>query len=169
MECLKLNQESVSESIFQQIMEVENSTGDGYSESAMRRMWQTENINDNFVCKVNNKIVGIITFNPNSKRRNGSVYMVNLTVLPQYRRRGIAQSLILCACDYYLKKQIKLPMSLSVDRDNNSAYNLYLKVGYEVKTPITQIEKDDDGQQLIMEATLQKIKERISYINEKIK
>lgn len=135
---------------FKQIMEVENSTGDGYSESVMLEMWVNGDKNDNFVCEVNGRIVAHISFNPNSKRRNGSIYMVNLTVQPEFRKQGIAQGLILEACKYYITQNNNKIMSLQVDFDNAAAINLYKKVGFEIKEPIC--EADEDDEQYIMEA-----------------
>lgn len=148
---------------FKQIMEVENATGDGYPESAMLQMWVTDNKNDNFVCEFNGRIVAHISFNPNSKRRNGSIYMVNLTVLPSYRKQGIAQNLILEACKYYVSQGNKNVMSLQVDFDNIPAINLYKKVGFEIKEPIC--EADEDDEQYIMVANTEDILKNLTKLN----
>ena len=149
---IKISQLEMTKEQFQQVMHVENSTGSGYSEDAMRYLWIDGNINDNFVCMDNNDIVAHITYNPTSKRRNGSIYMVNLTVLPLYRRQGIAQNLILEACNYYHKIGQTLPMSTSVDKTNQPAINLYKKCGFEIKDPICEIDNDDE--QFILEAPI---------------
>jgi ribosomal protein S18 acetylase RimI-like enzyme len=149
---MKLPQSEITEQQFKQIMVVENSTGSGYSEDEMRYLWVDGNINDNFVCMDNNKIVAHITYNPKSKRRNGSIYMVNLTVLPEYRHQGIAKKLILEACNYYCQLGQTLPMSTSVDKTNNPAINLYKKCGFEIKDPICELDKDDE--QFILEAPI---------------
>ena len=73
-----------------------------------------------------------ISYNPKSKRRNGSIYMVNLTVLPEYRRQGIAQKLIDISTQYYINKGYTLLVSLNVDKDNIPAVNLYQKVGFTI-------------------------------------
>ena len=148
----RLDKKYVTEEQFRQIMDVENSTGSGYSEDVMRIMWLEDEKNSNFVCKEEDKIVAIISFNPLSKRRNGSIYMVNLTVYPEYRRLGIAQQLIYTASKYYEDRSNELPMSLQVDKDNIPAINLYKKVGFEIKDPIC--EADEDDEQYIMEANI---------------
>lgn len=152
---VKLEEKEVTDALFKQIMEVENSTGSGYEENIMRELFITGHKNDNFVCFDDNKIVAHITFNPKSKRRNGSIFMVNLTVLPEYRKQGIAKTLIKTATDYYISKGYTLPMSTSVDRDNTSAVNLYKRVGFEIKPPITEVEIADDDEQYIMDAKLE--------------
>jgi ribosomal protein S18 acetylase RimI-like enzyme len=102
------------------------------------------------------KIVAHISYNPKSKRRNGSIFMINLTVLPEYRRQGIAQDLIYVATNYYINNGYTLLTSVSVDKDNIPAVNLYQKVGFEIREPIC--EADEDDEQYIMDSTLQNIK-----------
>lgn len=163
----KLAQKDVTEDLFKQIMVVENSTGSGYSEDVMRQIWCERDNNDNFACVDGNKIVAHISYNPKSKRRNGSIYMVNLTVLPEYRRRGIAQNLIYTAVKYYIGKGDTLLMSLNVDKDNIPALNLYQKVGFEIKEPIC--EADEDDEQYIMDSTLQNLKQKLeNLLKEKV-
>ena len=152
----KLDRKDVSEELFKQIMVVENSTGSGYEEDIMREIWITRDNNDNFVCMDEDKIVAHISYNPKSKRRNGSIFMVNLTVLPEYRKRGIAQNLIYTATNYYIDNGYTLLTSVSVDKDNIPAVNLYQKVGFEIKEPIC--EADEDDEQYIMDSSLQNIK-----------
>ena len=152
---VKLEEREVTDALFKQIMEVENSTGSGYEEDIMKELFITGHKNDNFVCFDEDRIVAHITFNPKSKRRNGSIYMVNLTVLPEYRKQGIAKTLIKTATDYYISKGYNLPMSTSVDRDNISAVNLYKRVGFEIKPPITEVEIEDDDEQFVMDAKLE--------------
>lgn len=143
-------------------MEVENSNDGGYSEEVMRELWIEDKKNSNFVCYDNDRIVAHISYNPKSKRRNGSIFMINLTVLPQYRKLGIAQNLIYTACKYYENKEYGLLMSVSVDKDNIPAINLYKKVGFEIKDPICEVDEDDE--QYIMDAKIPYLIERIKNI-----
>ncbi|MBQ7798841.1 MAG: GNAT family N-acetyltransferase [Clostridia bacterium] len=152
----KLDRKDVSEELFKQIMVVENSTGSGYDEDIMREIWITGDKNDNFVCMDEDKVIAHISYNPKSKRRNGSIFMVNLTVLPEYCKRGIAQNLIYTATNYYIDNGYTLLTSVSVDKVNIPAVNLYQKVGFEIKDPIC--EADEDDEQYIMDSTLQNIK-----------
>ena len=133
----------------------------------MRQIWCERDNNDNFACVDGHKVVAHISYNPKSKRRNGSIYMVNLTVLPEYRRRGIAQNLIYTAVKYYIGKGDTLLMSLNVDKDNIPALNLYQKVGFEIKEPIC--EADEDDEQYIMDSTLQNLKQKLeNLLKEKV-
>lgn len=165
----KLDRKDVSGDLFNQIMAVENSTGSGYDEEIMREIWITGDKNDNFVCMDKDKIIAHISYNPKSKRRNGSIFMVNLTVLPEYRKRGIAQNLIYTATSYYIDNGYTLLASVSVDKDNIPAVNLYQKVGFEIKDPICKADEDDE--QYIMDTSLGNIKltlEKIFKKNTKI-
>ena len=155
----KLLQSQITDDEFEMVCSVENSSDEGYGEDIMQEIWVKGNKNDNFVCFDDDKIVAHISFNPFSKRRNGSIFMVNLTVLPEYRKRGIAQNLILEACKYYLNNKESLPMSTSVDKTNIPAVNLYKKVGFCIKEPVCELDEDDE--QYIMEATLIDIKQKI--------
>ncbi len=152
-------QSEVSEEIFREVMSVESSRPSGYDEESMRVFWQISGKNHNFVCIDGGNVVGHISFNPNSVRRNGSIFMVNLTVHPDYTRKGIAQNLILTACDFYIQNGQTKVMSTSVDKDNLPAIKLYQKCGFEIREPVC--EADDDDEQYILDNSIQKIKETI--------
>lgn len=155
MEFKRLDKLEITEEQFRQIMEVENSTNTGYSEEIMKNIWLEDEKDDNFVCIKNDRIVAHISFNPKSMRRNGSIYMVNLTVLDECRKQGIAQNLIYAACVYYKNKGVEKLMSLQVDKDNLPALNLYKKVGYEIKDPVC--EADEDDEQYVMDSSIDNI------------
>ena len=163
IEYKQILQSDVDEKLFADIMKVESARDTGYSEDAMRMLWQTSGINVNFVCTLNDRIIGHISFNPNSKRRNGSIYMVNLTIDPAFVRRGFAQNLILESCKYFINQGETKLMSLHVDKDNQPAVNLYHKVGFENREPIC--EADEDDEQFIMDNNLQTIKYTIENLN----
>ncbi|MBQ9790885.1 MAG: GNAT family N-acetyltransferase [Clostridia bacterium] len=162
MEFKYIPQDKVTEDIFSEVMAVESSRPSGYDEENMRAFWQTSGKNDNFVCTENGKIVGHISFNPNSKRRNGSIFMVNLTVHPEYTKRGIAQNLILTACKHFISLGFNKVMATSVDKDNFPAVSLYLKSGFEIREPVC--EADEDDEQYIMDNSLVFIKNRLEQI-----
>lgn len=58
-----------------------------------------------------------------------------------------------------------LPTSLSVDKDNEPAIKLYLKVGYKIQEPIC--EADEDDEQYIMDSSLQNVCETIEGFEER--
>lgn len=152
----------VTSELFNQIMEVESCEGDGYDENQMRALFIEDEKDDNFVCFHKDRAIAYMSLNPQSKRRNGSVYIISIMVLPEYRRRGIAQGLIKVACDYYIQKGIEMPMSLQVDKDNVPAINLYKKVGFEIKEPICPA--DEDEEQYIMAVNLFALRDNVNKI-----
>ena len=156
----RLDKNEITKEQFKQIVLVEQSgSEDCYTEEQLKELWIDSDKNDNFICVDKDKIVAHISFNPFSMRRNGSIYVVNLIVLPNYRRQGIAQQLINTGCEYYLEKGVNLPVSLSVDKDNIPAISLYKKVGFEIGKPICEIDEDDS--QYILDASLNVINENI--------
>ena len=150
-EIYKVDSDHIDDGLFDQIVKVESDGNeDGYSVETLKDIWM-ESKNDNFVCIIHGNVIGHISFNPFSLRRNGSVYCINLVVSPNYRRKGVALKLIKAGCEYYLNRKCTLPISLSVDKDNFPAIMLYQKIGFEIKEPMNDIEIDDT--QYIMESS----------------
>jgi len=70
------------------------------------------------------EMVGFIAGDPRRSEKTG--WILTLGVLPEWRRKGIAQDL-LDTCE----QQMKMPLvKLTVRRDNLSAIRLYEKLGY---------------------------------------
>lgn len=151
----KVSKDDMTASLFQQIVHVENSVSDPYSVEQLKELWCENNHFDGFVCTNHHKVIGHVIFNPHSRRRNGSVYVINLVVLPEYRRQGIGQRLLEAGCEYYLKQGCTLPFSLSVDKDNIPAITLYKKLGFQEQIPINEVEEDNT--QYIMESTFDEV------------
>ena len=153
----RLDRSEITEEQFKQVLKVEQCEGedDYYSEEKMRELLIEDKKNSNFVCIDSDKIVGYIAYNPLSKRRNGSIYIISLVVLPEYRKKGIAKNLIYTACKYYENKNFGEIMSLQVDKENIAALSLYKKMGFEVLDPIC--EADEDDEQYIMASCISTI------------
>jgi len=163
----RIDRKDITEEQFKQVLKVERSEGEEncYSEEVMREIFIEDQKDDNFVCSYRDEIVAYISYNPKSQRRKGSIYIINLVVSPEHRKKGIAQNLIYTACKYYQSKGNCLPMSLQVDKDNIPAINLYKKVGFEIKEPIC--EADEDDEQYIMEADISDLIRIIEKISNK--
>lgn len=58
-------------------------------------------------------------------------YVANIAVLPEYRRRGIAGSLIKNAINYCRENKLAF-LSLEVRKFNENAVRLYKKFGFEI-------------------------------------
>ena len=153
----RIDRSEITEEQFKDVLRVERSEGEDkcYSEEVMKELFIQDPKIDNFVCYDNDRIVGYISLNPKSKRRNGSAYIISLVVDSSYRRQGIANNLIKCVAKYYLEKGEPLLMSLQVDKDNYPAINLYKKVGFEIKDPICDADIDDE--QYIMDSEIRNL------------
>ncbi len=154
---IKLDRNNITINQFKQIVAVEQVEGEenGYSKEIVKEIYVTDPKNVNFACidTTTNQIVAHIATNPQSKRRNGSIFVINLVVSPNYRRLGIAQTLLNMATKHYIKLGATLPMSISVDKDNLPAVSLYKKVGFEIVDPICSA--DEDEEQYILAAPLE--------------
>lgn len=114
---------------FEQLVKIENCcAAEPFSPEILRDCIKNM---DNFLCRDGDGIVGFITVNPQSKRLGGSVYIVNINVLPEYRRKGVATGLIRTACEYYCELSEEKLVSLDVTR-TNSAKRLYERIGFSV-------------------------------------
>jgi ribosomal protein S18 acetylase RimI-like enzyme len=71
--------------------------------------------------------------NPLLIRSHPYPYLSNLAVHPGYRRRGIAQKLLL-ACERMVLEQGYQHIYLHVLEDNNAAKQLYLMAGYQLQS-----------------------------------
>ena len=71
--CFRLDRKNITEEKFKQILLAESE--DGYNEEQLRNIWIDDEKNDNFVCVDGDRIIAHISYNPSSKRRNGSIYM----------------------------------------------------------------------------------------------
>ena len=73
---------------------------------------------------VNHRLVGFIAGDPNESERTG--WIAILGVMPEYRRRGIAEQLLAeCEKGFYFDR-----IRLSVRKNNEAALRLYRKAGY---------------------------------------
>jgi ribosomal protein S18 acetylase RimI-like enzyme len=71
------------------------------------------------------KMVGFIAGDPNQSENVG--WIATLGVLPEYRRKGIAE-ILLAECESHLSFS---RIRLSVRKNNEAALNLYRKAGYQ--------------------------------------
>ncbi len=63
----KVLKNDMTEALFQQIVEVENSGRDPYSIEQLKELWWENPDFDCFVCINHHKVVGHITFNPHAQ------------------------------------------------------------------------------------------------------
>jgi len=79
--------------------------------------------------------VGLVNF---GRQRNTPEWFIgNVTVLPDYRRHGIARQLIQATVDELAKRNAKL-ITLEVIDENKPAYDLYTEMGFESYSSTSQ-------------------------------
>jgi len=97
------------------------------------RLYNESNLNDskcnNFICKVNDIIVGIISV----KIHNDEGSIADLAVLKSYRKRGIGRAILTKTVDHLLNHKIN-KISLSVETGNKNALSLYEDCGFRTLT-----------------------------------
>ena len=139
----KLNHEDLNEDVFEKIYSVErNSNYEPYSKQQMQSLVFDEKL-DTFLCAIGEDVVGVATFNANTKKYPNSIYMINLTILPQFQGQGLAKRLMLCAFRFYEKNEREW-ISNEVDRTNEKALGLYKKLGF------TEVEELCDDESLFL-------------------
>ncbi len=101
--------------------------------------WMTPALRDallGYFWEEDGEAVGLVTI---SRRGSGDSWLVgNVAVLPDYRRRGIAQKLVESGLDYIRKASGDLVV-LDVIAGNLPAYKLYEKLGFEHYTSIMDL------------------------------
>lgn len=68
----------------------------------------------------------------------------NVSVLPEYRRRGIARKLVEACVDFARERKARMVM-LDVIAGNTPAYTLYTKLGFDHFSGFTQFDYDSNG------------------------
>lgn len=84
-----------------------------------------------FIAEEENKPAGLINYM--RQRDEPEWYIANVTVLPAYRRRGIARKLVEATLDELRNRKAKVAF-LDVVVGNDPAFNLYKEMGFEAFT-----------------------------------
>lgn len=128
MRFVKLDISSLSKGQLKQMEEMEKTCG--LEPFSRRMLLECVRDMDTFACLDADTIAGFITMHPTMRYLGGSLYMVNLNVAQAYRRKGIAQKLILTACSYYAATHTNWRVTLDVCKTNCAARSLYEKMGF---------------------------------------
>ena len=133
-----ISAENITQEQFEQIYNVEiNSDGSPYEKEELKDT-VCHLGNDNFLCFNNNDVIGFATLNPNSKRLNGSIYLINISVHKDAQRQGVGSKIIEFIFNYYKSINNNSQFALHVEKSNVKAFNLYRKYGFSI------IEEDND-------------------------
>lgn len=88
-----------------------------------------------FIWEEDNKPVGLINY---MRQQNAPEwYIANVTVLPAYRRRGIARGLVEATLNELRNRKAEVAL-LEVVEGNNPAFNLYKEMGFDPFTKSSQ-------------------------------
>lgn len=151
---LKLDTVNLNEESFQKLVLLENNAnGEPYSAKELNEII-THATNSTFVCSDEKKIVGMLTVNQNSKKFGGSIYVINLCVDKNYQQKGIATQLFAEFTNYYKDAFLNKIVSISVDKTNLKAINLYNKLGFKL------VQDYDDKEQYGMIITFEELSKR---------
>lgn len=132
MEIYKLDIATLTQTQFNQIVTIEKNCGqDPYTSEMLLECIESL---DTYACIDGESIAGFITVHPSTRYLGGGLYIVNLNVAKDHRRKGIAQALILSACASYAVSHAGQLVTLDVSKDNSAAMNLYKKLGFQVTT-----------------------------------
>ena len=83
-----------------------------------------------FAAYVNGELAGFIISRIDIERSQSTGHILTIEVIPQHRRKGIAQKL-LCEVENTVKQKGAKECRLEVREDNTAALNLYQKLGYK--------------------------------------
>jgi ribosomal protein S18 acetylase RimI-like enzyme len=86
---------------------------------------------NNFICKINNTVVGIIS----ARIFNDEISIADLAVLKSHRKRGIARVILSKTITYFLNDEME-KFILSVETENKNALSLYEHSGFRIVTVI---------------------------------
>jgi ribosomal protein S18 acetylase RimI-like enzyme len=95
-----------------------------------------------YLYEENNRPAGLVNY---GRQKNTPEWFIgNVTVLPEYRRRGIARQLIQATVKELERRNAKL-ITLEVIDENKPAYNLYSELGFEGYSSTSQYDYMQDG------------------------
>ena len=130
MQWIKLDDDSITEDLFLQLIELENSCGlEPYTPDMLRDCISEL---DTYAWLDDNMIAGFTTLQPGTSYLGGGIYIVNLNVGASYRRQGLGRSLLLTALAQYGHSHQGRIVTLDVAKHNFAALELYKKLGFYI-------------------------------------
>lgn len=151
MQWIKLDDNSITDDLFHQLVDLEINCGLEPFTSEM--LWCCINEMDTFAWMDGNTIAGFITIQPYIGYLSGGIYIVNLNVGTAYRRQGLGSSLMLTSLAQYGYSHQGRTISLDVEKNNIAALNLYKKLGFH----ITDFPSDNGPNDYVMITQLDKL------------
>lgn len=130
MDFVKLDISSLRKEQLKRMEEMEKNCG--LEPFSRRMLLESVAEMDTFAMMDGEVIAGFITLHPSARYFGESLYIVNLNVSQEYRRQGVATSLILASCSSYVYTHGDKRVALDVRKDNAMAVALYTKLGFVV-------------------------------------
>lgn len=150
MDFIKLEKDIITEHQFQQLVHIEATCGlEPFSTEMLEECIEDM---DTYAFAEGDTVLGFITIHNSLKYSDGGIYIVNLNVALNYRRRGIGEKLMRTALAQYGACENAM-VSLDVLKTNTAATHLYQKLGFML-TDIPSCNGDTD---YVMLARLRRI------------
>ncbi|MBQ8554956.1 MAG: GNAT family N-acetyltransferase [Clostridia bacterium] len=129
MDIIRLTLDTLTDSIFEQMVDIEANCGIfSYPPDVLRECIR---IGDTYACMDDETVAGFITVDPAATDYfDTSLHIVNVNVATAYRRQGLAQMMIRTVCGYYANSHAGLMVTLDVEKTNVPARSLYEKLGF---------------------------------------
>ena len=134
----RLSFDTITEELFEDMVDLENNCG--LEPFPPEVLLADLKFQETFACIEDGHIIAFITVSDEEGYYEGDLFIFNLNVGLEHRRKGLATGLIRKAlsehpeCGY---------MTLDVRKDNGKAMNLYRKLGFE-KADIPSLNGDSD-------------------------
>ena len=134
----RLTFDTITNEMFEDIVAIENNCG--LEPFSPEMLMLDLKFSENWACIEDGHVIAFITVSDEEGYYMGDLFVFNLNVSVEYRRKGLAVELIRKAlaehpeCEY---------MTLDVRKDNEKAMNLYRKLGFE-KDPMPSLNGESD-------------------------
>ena len=131
MEIVLLTPANTTETIFAQIVDIEENCG--LFTYPPEVLWECIAIGDTYALMDGDTVAGFITLDKDTTDYfDRSLHIVNINVAAAYRRQGLASRMLRTCCGYYAQSHAGLMVTLDVEQTNMPARKLYEKLGFSV-------------------------------------
>lgn len=129
MDIILLTPANTSETIFAQIVAIEENCGlFAYPPEVLQECIR---IGDTYACMDGGTVAGFITLDKDATDYfDRSLHIVNINVAAAYRRQGLASRLLRTCCGFYAQSHAGMQVTLDVEKTNTPALSLYRKLGF---------------------------------------
>ena len=134
----RLSFDTITNGMFEDIVEIENNCG--LEPFSPEMLMLDLKFSENWAFVEDGHVIAFITVSDEEGYYMGDLFVFNLNVSLEYRRKGLAMELIRKALSEHPECEY---MTLDVRKDNEKAMNLYRKLGFE-KDAMPSLNGDSD-------------------------